>query len=265
MSAEYSVVCAQLIGRTTTIELLHSLIEQARRGQGQVALVGGEAGIGKSRLIAEAKAAAQGFLALQGNCFEQDASFPYAPLVDALRSYFARCTPGAIRVTLGPLASEFVKLLPELALLLPDVQPTPVLDPEAEKRRLFEALALFLTRLAQTQPLLVVVEDIHWSDETSLDFLHFFARRLAASPILLIASYRREDAPPRLTHILAQFDRARLAHEVVLSPLTPTEVEAMLRTIFELDRPVRAEFLDLIVPLTEGDPFFIEEVLKALN
>lgn len=227
-------------------------------------LIAGEAGIGKSRLITEAIAIAQGFLPLKGACFEQDLSFPYAPLIDALRSFFARRTPAEVSALLGPLAAEFVKLLPELALTLPDLQPTPALDLEAEKRRLFEALGLFLMRLAQSQPLLMIIEDIHWSDETSLDFLHFFARRLALHPILFIASYRQEEVTPRLAHFLAQVDRERLAQEITLGPLTPGEVDAMLRSIFDLPHSVRPEFLNLIFTLTEGNPFFIEEVLKAM-
>src|SRR4029077_7642434 len=116
-----------------------------------------------------------------------------------------------------------------LALALPDLRATPALDPEAEKRRLFEALTQFFTHLAATQPLLIILEDLHWSDETSLDFLQLFARRLSAHPILLLASYRREEAPPRLTHLLAQFDRERLAREITLAPLTHANVDMMLR------------------------------------
>jgi DNA-binding NarL/FixJ family response regulator len=165
---------------------------------------------------------------------------------------------------LGPLASEIVKLVPELALILPDLQPTPALDPEAEKRRLFEALTQCFVRLTTARPLLISLEDLHWSDEISLDFLQVFVRRLAAHPIFLLLSYRHEEASPRLTHLLAQFDRERLVHEIFLPPLTRADVEAMLRAIFDLPHPVKTEFPDLLHPLTEGNPFFIEEVLKAL-
>jgi DNA-binding CsgD family transcriptional regulator len=159
---------------------------------------------------------------------------------------------------------EIVKLVPELALILPDLQPAPALDPEAEKRRLFEALIQFFIRLAAVQPLLIILEDLHWSDKISLDFLQLFARRLSAHPILLLASYRQEETSPRLTYLFAQFDREHLAREIVLTPLTRADVEGMLRAIFDLAQPVKAEFLDLLYSLTEGNPFFVEEVLKAL-
>lgn len=260
------IVSPVLVGRTWELVTLERALRAVQHGQGQCIVLAGDAGVGKSRLLIEIRqrAEAQHFLTLQGACFEPDSSFPYAPLVDTLRIHLAQCAPPNIRATLGPLASEIVKLLPELALSLPDLQPTPALDPEAERRRLFESLIQYFIRLAATQPLLIILEDLHWSDNISLDFLHLFARRLSAHPILLLASYRRDEAPPRLTHLLAQFDRERLAGEITLAPLTRAEVDSMLRAIFDLPAPIKAEFLDLLYPLTEGNPFAIEEVLKAL-
>lgn len=263
---EKPVISPVLVGRTQEMQILERALREARRGTGRCIVIAGEAGIGKSRLLSEIRhrADVERFLILQGCCFEQDASFPYAPLVDALRAHLARSAPLEINTTLGPFASELLKLLPELTVLLPDLQPTPALDPEAEKRRLFESLSQFFVRLAAAQPLLLILEDLHWSDETSLDFLQLFVRRLSAHPILLLASYRQEEAPPRLVHLLAQLDRQHLVQEITLAPLTRDDVGMMLRAIFDLPHPVKAEFLDLLYPLTEGNPFFVEEVLKAL-
>src|SRR4029434_9010300 len=123
---------------------------------------------------------------------------------------------------LGALTAELVKLLPELALVMSTLHPTPALDPEAEKRPLFETLVQFFTRLPQPPrpaPVLLILEDLHWGDETSLDFLHLLARRLAAFPILLLATYRREEVSPGLRQLLAHLGRGRLAREVVLEAL----------------------------------------------
>ena len=262
----WQVLSPVLVGRTREMDILSRALLAAASGAGQCFILAGEAGVGKTRLLTEIRrrALADRFLVLQGNCFEQDVSFPYAVIVDLLRTFFATSDAAAIREALGPLAAEMTKLLPELSWMLPEAQPTPALDAEAEKRRLFEALAQWLMRLSQTQPLLFVLEDLHWCDETSLDFLQVFLRRIARCPILALITYRRDDAGSPLTHWLARLDRERLAHEIVIKPLERADVEAMLRAIFQLEQPVRSEFLDPIVALTEGNPFFVEEVLKSL-
>jgi predicted ATPase len=114
------------------------------------------------------------------------------------------------------------------------------------------------------RPLLVVLEDIHWCDDTSLDWLLYFARQLDTSPLLLVMTYRPDAAHPTLNHLLANLDRIPGVSEIRLSPLTRSDVDAMLRAIFELTSSPRAEFLDALFELTEGNPFFIEEVLKSL-
>jgi DNA-binding CsgD family transcriptional regulator len=267
------IISPLLIGRAYELERLERALTDVQAGAGRCFLLAGEAGVGKSRLVAEvcANAANQGFLTLQGQCFEQDISFPYAPWIDLMRLFCARRTPAEVQTALGPLAGELVKLLPELVLSLPGLQPSPALDPEAEKRRLFATLAQLLIQLtqppaeaAQATPLLVIVEDIHWSDETSLDFLHFFTRRLAAYPILLLATYRREETSPALTYLLAQFDRERLARELELERLPLAEVRAMFQAIFDMALLVQAEFWETLYAFTEGNPFFIEELLKSL-
>jgi predicted ATPase len=165
---------------------------------------------------------------------------------------------------LGPAAAQLVKLLPELATVLPDLAPAAPLEPEQEKRRLVHAILQLFGGLAARRPLLVVLEDLHWSDDASLGVLLHLARGVADQSILVLLTYRAEEAHPSLSGILAELDRSRLAAELRLTPLSRAEVDAMLRAIFALDRPVRAEFLDAVVELTEGNPFFVEEVLTSL-
>jgi DNA-binding CsgD family transcriptional regulator len=264
-----SIVSPILVGRAEEVALLETALATVRQGRGQVVLVAGEAGIGKSRLVGELcqRAQASGFTVLNGYCFEDDLVFPYAPLVDALRAFLALQPASAIATRLGLLAAELVKLLPELTLTIPTLQPTPALDPEAEKRRLFEALLQFFSQLTQGQPpapLLLILEDLHWCDETSLDFLRLLARRITSYPILLVVSYRRDESTPALQQWVIQLERGRLAHEIHLRPLPEPAVETLLQAIFDLKRPVRAEFLAVLYRLTEGNPFFVEEVLKGL-
>ncbi|MBI3241906.1 MAG: AAA family ATPase [Chloroflexi bacterium] len=277
---EKTILCPVLIGRTPYLNSLSQRLEQIREGQGQVILLAGEAGIGKSRLAAETKALARqgGFTVLQGNCFEPDRVLPYAPWLDLLRGFVASHDETALH----PFAPELIKLLPELGGVLPEMRPTPVLEPEQEKRRHFQTLTQFLIGLVGADlrvgppmdkrmgkhaglPLqMIVIEDLHWCDDTSLEFLLYFARHLVNSPILLLLTYRSDEPTPGLTHFLAELDRARLAAEFTLARLPADDVERMIRAIFEQAQPVRAEFTEAIHSLADGNPFFIEETLKAL-
>ena len=130
----------------------------------------------------------------------------------------------------------------------PDLAPLSTPDPEQQKRRLFTALAQFFTGQATKQPVLLVIEDIHWSDDTSLEFLHYLARRCAASPLLVLLTYRSDEVHPSLSHFLAHLDRERLAQEFALAPLTRSEVSAMLHAIFDLRRSVF-----MVPPLAQGE------------
>lgn len=192
------VVCPILIDRVNDLATLQELIDQAKSGRGQVALLSGEAGIGKSRLVAEAKAsaAAQDFLLLQGNCFQPDISSPYAPLLDLLRYSAARQLAAAVTSELAPFARELHQLLPDVVPLPPDRVPMSSSDPEQEKHRLFAALTQFFTGQAMKQPVLLIIEDIHWSDDTSLEFLYYLARRCSAHPLLLLLTYRSDEVRP---------------------------------------------------------------------
>ncbi|MGQ0603559.1 MAG: BREX system ATP-binding domain-containing protein, partial [Anaerolineales bacterium] len=221
---EPSVLCPVLIGREPVIATLTRALDVVATGQGRMVVLAGEAGVGKSRLVAELKATARerGFGLRQGHCFEPDRALPFAPLLDLLRAFIAAHPLTDVIAALQPFAPELVKLLPELAGLMPGVSPTPALDPEQEKRRLFQTITQFLT--SPPTPLLIannersgeggqggevlIVEDIHWCDDTSLDFLLALARHSAAHPILLLLTYRDDELHPALRHFLAELDRA---------------------------------------------------------
>jgi predicted ATPase len=272
---DYPVVSPVLIGRVAPLAALDQAIAHVQAGQGRTILITGEAGIGKSRLVAETKArflayppageAAGPILAAQ--CFEPDQTLPYAPLLELLRSLLGARRPTDLAYDLGAIVGGLGRLLPELAALLPAASTLPPAAPEQEKQSIFQALArLLLGRAAApaTSPLLLIIEDLHWCDETSLDFLVYLARRLAAHPVLLLLTYRSDEVHAPLRHFLATLERQRLMTELSLPPLTPGEVDALIRAIFAQPQPVRGEFLDTLYALTEGNPFFLEEALKAL-
>ena len=269
LSRNKQIVCPVLIGREADLTALQSLIDQAKRGEGQIALISGEAGIGKSRLIVEVKtsAASQGFMLLQGNCFQADRAFPYAPFLDLLRSYFSGSSPLTRHHDLLPFAQELSQFLPDVTPLIPERSPLIVpssLDPQQEQRRLFALLLQFFTEQASRQPLLFIVEDLHWSDESSLELLLYLARGCRHLPILFVLTYRSDEVSPELRHCLAEFDREHLAQDFSLQRLARTDVDAMLQAIFAMHQAVHTGLLESIYQLTEGNPFFIEEVLKSL-
>jgi DNA-binding CsgD family transcriptional regulator len=265
--AYISVVCPVVVGRAPQLASIEHLVAQVEAGHAvtPVLLIGSEAGLGKSRLVAELKGhvTRSGWNTVQGSCFEPDQALPYAPVIDLLQTFAATRSAHDTKAVFGLAASDLRKLLPELGDLLPKNEDLP-LEPIQEQRRLFHALAQFCMRLAAAQPLAIVIEDLHWSDAVTLDWLIYFARHAAAQRLLLVLTYRTNEASPSLLRFLAELDRSRLATELLLGKLTREDVGAMLRATFSFERPVRPPFLDTLYTLTEGNPFFIEEMLKAL-
>jgi DNA-binding CsgD family transcriptional regulator len=263
------VVCPTLIGREAEVGALEECLHQAAFGHRGVALVCGEAGIGKSRLVAELQRSAEalGFQLLSGQCFPSDRSCPYGPLFDLMRSFLAPLSSAEIVTALGSSMRVLFPLLPEQAQHLPEIAsmvPVSSLEPEQEKRRLFSALVDIFTKQAESRPTLLVVEDIHWSDESTLEFLLFFARKTAASRLLLLLTYRADEVSQPLRSFLVQLDRERLRREIALVRLTRANTETMLQTILPGMVYLPAGMLDALYGLTEGNPFFLEEVLKTM-
>lgn len=247
------ILCPILIGRDAHIATLARLLDQAQTGQGQVALISGEAGIGKSRLAGEVKqlALAQGYTVLQGGCFEPDRTLPYAPFLDLLQP-LRHSTPQAA----------------DLTALLSGQQTQAADHAEQTKRLLFTALADFLLDWPHSQrttqhPQLILLEDLHWCDESSLEFLLHWLRHLPTAPILLLVTYRSDEPHPALSHFLAEVERRRLGTDIELARFQQDETVAAIRAIFGQQK-VRAEFATALQVLTDGNPFFVEETLKSL-
>lgn len=249
-----------LVGRANVVELVRQALERTQAGQGATLLVGGEAGIGKSRLTQEAArlAEARGFQFLRGSCFPNDLQCPFAPILDLLREQLSHDAPGDRAF----LVKERLTLLPEL---FAEAEAAPLAsNVEMEKRRLFSVLAAYFERRTRAAPVLCVIEDLHWCDDASLDFLHHLARRAPALPLLIVATYRNDEMAPALVEWLAQVERARLAREIVLERMSRAEVETLMTTILEPSAPLRHDFVVNVHALTDGNPFFVEETLKSM-
>src|SRR4051794_5783575 len=239
-----------LVDRATELAGLTAALERAGEGSGSILLLCGEAGIGKSRLAEEATAASSAIL--RGAATEGSA-IPYGPIVDALRSRL-RDEPRAL-ADCGPL-------LPHLALLLPELgEPAG----ETDRATIFEALRCALAHLAAEQPLTVFLDDLHWSDETTLELLAALADPLQQLPVLVIAAYRSDGLPRghRLRWLRNELRRGARLEELSLDPLDREGVAELLGVL--LPEPPSPSLARTVYDRTMGSPFFVEELVAALQ
>ena len=259
------IVCPVLVGRAGDLAALRGCLDEAIAGRGQTVLVAGEAGIGKSRLVAEAATYARdrGIRVLVGQCFEPDRSLPFAAVLDMLRGA-APPPPGRLGDAFAAAAADLLPFLPELARWVPGATPSPSLGPEHDRWRAVHAVTLLVGSLAANQPLLLVIEDAHWSDEATLAaLLHLARSRRDGPPVVLVITYRSDEVGPDLAGLLAALDRERLAAEIRLEPLAPGDVDAMLRAMGERVGGLPPALVDEVAALAEGNPFFVEELLRS--
>lgn len=262
------IPCPRFIGREAELLWLSERQEEARRGRGDLVFIAGEAGIGKSRLMAELVLRAQQTESrvLEGKCSLFESALPYAPFVEAFRGLLHARTPAQIAKLLGPHAPEVAKILPELVALLPELKHNPPLSPVEEKSRLFECLYLVLRRVAADAPLILSIEDVHWADPASLEFMHFLARRLRRDRWLMLATYRPEELERAegLVRLRQELFRERIAQELTLNPLDPDDTAALLRAALGEQFNVPDGLSRWLHEFSEGNPFFSEEILRAL-
>ncbi len=255
----------RLVAREREFGEANTLWQKAVSGEGGVLLVSGEPGIGKTRLVREltARAEVTRATALAGECYAEGGA-PYAPIAAIIQA--AVDLPGFENLAgLPPLVlADLITLAPAMRAHFPDVPPNPPLDPQAEQQRLFEGVVALCTALSAQAPLLLVVDDAHWADSGTLSLLRYLARRTRKLRMLTVLTYREiELAEARaLNEVLADLNRERLAVRIKLSRLNRDQTRDLLAAMFQED--ITPDFLDGIYRETEGNPFFVEEVCKAL-
>jgi len=261
----------QLIDRVEEMGLLRETVDKAVRGQGGVVFLHGEAGIGKTRLTRElgAYARLRGMQVLYGRCpalFKMDGVPPYVLWNEAIKDYLQVCTPEQLYRVVGFYPGELSKLVPEVKQKLGAIPQSLPINPEHGRDRLFEAVSQFMTNISKETPLLVVLDDLQWTDQSSLLLLHYLARGVYRESLLLLGAYRETDIDERhpLPPVLTELNRERLLRSVPLKRLSFDDVLEMIRRILEQD-DVPKEFCELVYEKTRGNPFFVEEVLKSLK
>jgi tetratricopeptide (TPR) repeat protein len=259
----------RMVGRSAESQALRQHWSSASQGQAQFVLLSGEPGVGKTRLADEfiAYARLQGAAVLKGGCYEYEASIPYLPLAEALREWASAQPESRLRERLGGLAAELARLAPEIENRLGSLAPNPPLPPDEERLRLFDHFARFLQGLSAENGLLLFVDDLHWADRGTLSLLHYLLRRLRGERVLLLAVYREIelDRAHPLAAALVEWNRERgvALTRIQLGRLSLKDCQALLGVLFG-QQEVSEEFVQAIFHETEGNPFFIEEVIKAL-
>jgi DNA-binding CsgD family transcriptional regulator/tetratricopeptide (TPR) repeat protein len=257
------VASPTFVGRVEELQTLEAARGRAANGEPAVVLVGGEAGVGKTRLVGEltSRCVTEGTRVLVGGCVPVgDGALPYAPIVEALRTLLADLSVATVRELVGPAWPELARLLP--ALGEPD---NTVPAGQAAQTRLFELLLGLLGRLGEQAPLVWVVEDLHWADSSTLDLLAFLVRNLRRERVLVAVTYRNDEPghQQRLGPYLAELDRVGRVQRLELPRLDRGQTAAQLTGI--LGAAPAADLVDGVFARSEGNPFFTEELLATVR
>ena len=251
----HSAVCDLRVGREAEIALLEAAVVNRT-----TTLIAGDAGVGKSRLAAEAIRLAEvhGLSRLVGPCTPEP-TVPYAPFVSAVRRRTRTMGVDMLATLFDGSAMLAAALLPEAAKAVSLPQEVPA------QEDLFAAVWQLLNRLAAPDGCLLLLEDVHWADTDSLRLLAYLARETADLLVWVVATYRTDELHRRhpLAGTLAELGRERCYEEILLAPLRRNEVREMVSRIFE-GTDVGDEFLDAVFDRTAGNPFFVEELVKVL-
>ena len=255
------VVSPVLVGRDGEMARLQTAVGRLRSGEPGVVLVGGEAGVGKSRLLDAAFGSAADVRVLSGGCIELGGEgLPLVPLVEALRTVVRTTAPADLDRLLGPARRELARLLPELAV---DQTGPPVAG--GSTAQLFELVLGVLGRLGAEQPLVLIVEDLHWADRTTLDLVAFLVRGLQGTRVLLVLTYRSDEVDRRspLRPLLSGWERQRGVERLQLERFDRRETAAQVGAILgALPEP---GLVDLIYDRSEGNAFFVEELVRTVR
>jgi len=260
-----------LVDRVEEMNVLKEAVYRAVHGEGGLVFIHGEAGIGKTRLVRElgAYSRSRGVQVLYGRCpalFRMDGVPPYIIWKEVIKDYLETCAPEQLSRVIGYYPAEVAKLVPEISQKLRSIPQSLPISPEQEQNRLFEAVSQFVTNISRETPLLVVLDDLQWTDPSSLLLLHYLARDVQKTPLLLLGAYRSTDIDAKhpLTPVLAELKRERLPQSVSLKRMSPEDTSEMIRLILEQD-DIAPEFCGLVYDKTRGNPFFVEEVIESLK
>jgi len=255
------------VGRQAEMDQLKAALEDVLGGRGRLVTLVGEPGIGKTRISEELAtyAGLRGAQVLWGRCYEGGGAPPYWPWVQAIRSYVRDIDPDELRRQMGSSASVVTEIVTDVKDRLPELQPPPQIgDPNSARFRLFDSITSFLKTASQSQPIVIVLDGLHWSDQPTLAFLEFIAREMNQSRVLLICTYRDMELNRRhpLSVTLGDLARDRLYERVILRGLSESDIARFVEIAAGFSAP--AELSATVQRHTEGNPLFVTEVIRDL-
>jgi DNA-binding CsgD family transcriptional regulator/tetratricopeptide (TPR) repeat protein len=249
------------VGRAEQLAAFDESLAGAAARKPSLLLVSGESGVGKSRLVAEfaSRTRAAGGRVLCGDCIELgDGELPYAPIVGALRDLIREIGPDRLAELAGPSRGELGRLLPDAA-----GGEEPGGDEEFAQARLFELLVRLFGQLGQEHPLVLIIEDLHWADRSTRDFLSYLSRAAHNERLVVVGTYRSDELHRRhpLRGFLAELERLDAVERIELAPFSRLELTAQLSGI--LGHSPDPAVIEELFERTEGNAFFVEELLAA--
>ncbi|MCI0437993.1 MAG: AAA family ATPase, partial [Chloroflexi bacterium] len=254
------------VGRERELAALVSALDSALAGQGRLVMLVGEPGIGKTRTAQELASIGEqrGANVLWGRCYEREGAPPYWPWLQILRAFVQQTDAGTLQSQMADGAADIAEVLPELGRKLPNLQPPPQLGPEQARFRLFDSITAFFKRTSEKRPVVLVLDDLHWADASSLRLLEFFAQELSETRLLVVGTYRDIDVSRGhpLYHVLGALGRLQCFRRVLFRGLSEEEVGQVIELAGGV-KPSR-QLVAKIHQETEGNPLFVGEVVRLL-
>jgi DNA-binding SARP family transcriptional activator len=256
-----------LVGYDNELRALEDLLEQALLRRGRLALIAGEPGVGKTRLADElgAVAGARGAQVVWGRAWSAGGAPPYWPWIQVLRALVADRDPVTVRTELGSTAAELMQLLPELGDIMPGLRPVAHADPEEARFCLSDAAATFVARSAASRPLVIVLDDLHDADQSTLALLQFMATAALDAPLLILGTYRDTDAALSrpLSDTLSELARTTDCLQLALTGLSSDDTAHFVELSAGVaPMPVLAA---AIHDTSSGNPLFVTELVRLLR
>jgi predicted ATPase len=249
------LLTGHFVGRTDELGSLERILDELDRGCPGAIEVAGEPGIGKTRLLRElaARAGARGHLVLSGAASEFERDLPFSVFVDALDEYVAGLEPDRLAVLDGAVQAELAHVFPSLSALAGGQQ----VSPQHERYRSHRAVRALLEHLAQTLPLVLVLDDFHWADSASVELLGALLRRAPAAAVLIAVAFRPRQTPERVAMTLERAHRSAAMTRVDLGALTPVEARQLLGERFDVAGAA------LLYQESGGNPFYLEQLARS--